>query len=101
MWQHNYTPVADSLALSALCAALPVFVLLLLIGVLRKPAWIAALFGLGAAVVVALAEYGMPVGHLASSVGYGAATGIFPSAGSCSPRSCSTTSPSIWGNSKS
>lgn len=78
MWQHNYTPVGDSLALSALCAAFPVFALLLLIGVLRKPAWIAALSGLGAAVVVALAEYGMPIERLAGSIGYGAATGLFP-----------------------
>ena len=78
MWQHNYTPLGDSLALSALCAAFPVFVLLLLIGVFRKPAWIAALCGLGAAVVVALLEYGMPVSHLLSSMGYGAAFGLFP-----------------------
>jgi L-lactate transport len=78
MWQHNYTPLGGSVALSALCAAFPVFVLLLLIGILRKPAWIAALSGLAAAVVVALAEFGMPVGHLLSSIGYGAAFGLFP-----------------------
>src|ERR1051325_32905 len=78
MWQHNYTPLGGSLALSALCAAFPVFVLLLLIGVLRRPAWIAALSGLGAAVVVAWLEYGMPMGHLLSSIGYGAAFGLFP-----------------------
>jgi lactate permease len=78
MWQHNYTPLGDSLALSTLGAAFPVFVLLLLIGVLRKPAWIAALSGLAAAVLVAIAEYGMPIGHVASSMGYGAAFGLFP-----------------------
>ena len=52
MWQQEYLPIADSLAWSALAAALPIFVLLLLIGVLRKPAWIAALSGLAAAAVV-------------------------------------------------
>jgi lactate permease len=78
MWQHNYTPFGGSLALSALGAAFPVFVLLLLIGVLRKPAWIAALSGLGAAIVVAIVEFGMPMGHLVSSIGYGAAFGLFP-----------------------
>jgi len=78
MWQHNYTPIGGSIALSALCAAFPVFVLLLLIGVLRKPAWIAALSGLAGAIVVALLEFGMPVGHLVSSIGYGAAFGLFP-----------------------
>ena len=78
MWQHNYTPVGDSIALSALCAAFPVFVLLLLIGVLRKPAWIAALSGLAAAIAVAIVEFGMPFGHVLSSMGYGAAFGLFP-----------------------
>ena len=39
MWQQNYTPVADSLALSALVAAIPIFALLILLGVTRKPAW--------------------------------------------------------------
>src|ERR1017187_3421970 len=78
MWQHNYTPIGGSLALSALGAAFPVFVLLLLIGVLRKPAWIAALCGLGAAILVALFEFQMPVGHAVASIGYGAAFGLFP-----------------------
>jgi L-lactate transport len=78
MWQHNYTPINGSLALSALGAAFPVFVLLLLIGVLGKPAWMAALSGLGAAILVALIEFGMPVGHMLASIGYGAAFGLFP-----------------------
>lgn len=78
MWQQVYTPIAGSLGWSALVAALPVFVLLLLIGVLRKPSWIASLFGLGAAIVVAFFAYRMPAGPLISSVGYGAAFGLFP-----------------------
>ena len=48
MWQQNYTPIAGNLAFSALVAALPVFTLLYLLGVKRKPAWIASLSGLGA-----------------------------------------------------
>ena len=43
MWQHNYTPVAGNLGFSALVAALPIFVLLYLLGIKRKPAWVAAL----------------------------------------------------------
>ena len=39
MWQQNYQPVLDSLGWSTVAAAVPIFVLLLLIGVLRKPAW--------------------------------------------------------------
>ena len=60
MWQQQYLPVADSLGLSALVAALPILVLLMLIGVLRKPAWIAALSGLVVAAVIAVGVYGMP-----------------------------------------
>ena len=54
MWQQNYTPVAGSLAVSALVAALPIFSLLYLLGVRRKPAWIAGLAGVGTAALVAL-----------------------------------------------
>jgi len=78
MWPHNYTPVGGSLWLSSLVAAVPVFVLLILLGVLRKPAWMASLFGVGAAAVVALGAYGMHAGTLASAIGYGAAFGLFP-----------------------
>ncbi len=78
MWQQTYTPVAGSLGLSALVAAIPVFTLLFLLGVKRKPAWLAALAGLITAAVVALAVYGMPVGHLVGAVTYGAAFGLFP-----------------------
>ena len=78
MWSQNYTPVAGSLGISALVAAIPVFVLLFLIGVKRKPAWIASLSGLAAAVVLAIAVYGMPVGTLIQATLYGAANGLFP-----------------------
>src|SRR5713226_5434389 len=78
MWPHNYTPLAGSLPLSTVVAAIPIFVLLLLLGVWRKPAWIAALCGLLAAAAVAVGEYGMPLRNLAGAVTYGAAYGLFP-----------------------
>ena len=78
MWQQNYVPIGDSLALSALAAALPIFVLLLLLGVLRKPAWMSALSGLAAALVVALLVYDMPVGAAIGATTFGAAFGLFP-----------------------
>ncbi len=78
MWQQNYTPVADSLALSALVAAIPIFALLILLGVTRKPAWMASLVGLGTAAVVAAGVYGMPFGKLIAAITYGAAFGLFP-----------------------
>ncbi len=78
MWQHNYTPIAGSLPLSALLAAVPIFVLLFMLGVFRKPAWMAALAGLTAAAAVALGVYGMDPGKMLASIGYGAAFGLFP-----------------------
>jgi len=59
-------------------AAIPIFVLLLLLGVLRKPAWMASLVGLAAAVAVAIASYGMPIPRLVATITYGAAFGLFP-----------------------
>src|SRR5262245_1437004 len=78
MWQQNYTPLFDSVAVSAAASALPVLTLLILLGVMRKPAWVAALAGLGSAAVVALLVYGMPVPLLVGAVTYGAAFGLFP-----------------------
>ena len=78
MWQQNYTPLGGSLPLSALVAALPIFALLVLLGVLRKPAWISSLAGLGAAALVAGGVYGMPWVRLVSAAAYGATFGLFP-----------------------
>ena len=78
MWPQTYAPVASSLPLSALVAALPIFTLLVLLGVLRKPAWMAALAGLATAAVVALFVYRMPPLLVASSAAYGAAYGLLP-----------------------
>jgi len=78
MWQHNYTPLQGSLSLSALVAAVPILVLLYLLGIRRTPAWIAAVSGLGATVLVSLFLYGMPVVKIVSAAAYGAAYGLFP-----------------------
>src|SRR5947209_5515166 len=78
MWSQNYTPVAGSLGLSWIAAAIPIFILLFLLGVKRKPAWIAALSGLAGAAFVAIAVYGMPVDKLLAAIFYGAANGLFP-----------------------
>ncbi len=71
-------PFPGSPGFSALVAALPIFVVLYLLGVKRTPAWVAALFGLGAALVVARCAYGMPVGTMLAAMSYGAAFGLFP-----------------------
>src|SRR5882762_4885836 len=78
MWPQNYTPSGGSLVLSVLIAAIPVFVLLLLLGLWRKPAWVASLAGLAAAAAVAFGAYGMHAGTMVSAIAYGAAFGLFP-----------------------
>jgi len=78
MWQHNYQPVAGSLGVSAIVAAIPIVVLFVMLGVLRKPSWMSALTGLATAFVLSLAVYGMPLKLAVLSTIYGAAYGIFP-----------------------
>ena len=78
VWAQGYSIWGQSLAISAICAALPIAVLLFLLGVKRKPAWVAGLCGLGSALMVALAGYRMPVSLTLSSAAYGAAFGLFP-----------------------
>jgi len=77
-WQQHYTPVAGSLVWSCLAAALPIFVLLYLLGVRRKPSWFAAVCGLGAALLVALAVYRMPLLPALGAIANGAAFGLWP-----------------------
>ena len=78
MWEHDYTPIADSLVWSTLVSAIPLGVLFYLLGVKRKPSWVAGLSGLGAALVLAIGLYGMPVPQAAASMVNGAAFGLFP-----------------------
>jgi lactate permease len=78
MWQHNYEPIGGSLALSAVVAAIPIVVLFVMLGVLRKAAWISALAALVSALIVALVAYGMPADLAVISTIYGAAYGVFP-----------------------
>lgn len=78
MWQHNYEPVGGSLGVSAVVAAIPIFVLFYMLGVKRKPAWMAASGALVSALLVALIAYRMPPQLAILSTIYGAAFGIFP-----------------------
>jgi len=78
MWQHNYEPLGGSLGLSALVAAIPIFVLFVMLGVLRRPAWISAVGALVSGLLVALLAYGMPARLAIISMIYGAAYGMFP-----------------------
>lgn len=78
MWPQPYTVFGLGTAGSACVAAVPTLVLLYLLAVRRRPSWIAALSGLAATLVVAVAAYRMPVGLAASSAALGATFGVFP-----------------------
>lgn len=78
MWSQTYAPVAGSLQLSALVAVLPVFVVLILLGVFRKPSWVAAVSGFAASAVISVAVYHMPFTLAMSAALYGAANGLLP-----------------------
>jgi len=78
MFAQLLTPVGGSLGLSFLVAVLPVVTVLVLLGVLRRPAWQAALAGLVVALVIAIAVWQMPAGLALSSVANGAVFAVWP-----------------------
>ena len=78
MYRQVLDPVAHSVALSALFAALPLLVLFVLLGVVRLTAWISSLIALAVALVIATVVYPMPPAQAALSATLGAAFGVFP-----------------------
>lgn len=78
MFVQDVDPVAGSLLVSALCAAVPLLLLFVLLGVVRMRAHRAALVSLAAALVLAVAGWGMPVGQALSAAAEGGFYGLFP-----------------------
>jgi lactate permease len=78
VFQQLLTPVADSLALSFLVAVLPIATVLLLLGVLRRPAWQAALAGLVVGLTIAVSLWHMPLRLAAASAANGAVFALWP-----------------------
>ncbi len=77
-FEQIYTPVADSLVLSTLVAAIPIVVLFVLLAGFRVAAQWASLASLALALIIAVAVYGMPVGLALNSTLAGIAFGLFP-----------------------
>ena len=78
MFHQLLTPVAGNLLLSFLVAALPIAVVLVLLGVLRRPAWQASLAGLVTGLVIAILGWQLPTGLALSSVAAGAVFALWP-----------------------
>ena len=78
MYTPNLAPIAGSLFYSSLVALVPLLAVFITLGVLKWKAHWAGLTGLGAALAVAVAVYGMPPGLAALSASEGFAFGVFP-----------------------
>jgi lactate permease len=78
MFHQLVTPVADSLPLSFVVAALPIVTVLVMLGVLRRPAWQSSLGGLVVGLAVATLVWQFPVGLALDSVAAGATFAVWP-----------------------
>jgi lactate permease len=78
MFQQDLQAVGDSLFLSALCGAIPLITLFVLLGGLRLKAWLAGVISLVVALLVAVVLFSMPVGQAVLAGTEGAAFGFFP-----------------------
>jgi lactate permease len=76
-WPQVYDPLGHA-AFSTMCAALPVAILLGALAFFRVRAHVAAGLGLGAALLVAIAVFRMPVAPALASAACGAAYGLLP-----------------------
>ncbi len=78
MYQQLLTPVGDNLALSFLVAAVPIAAVLLLLGILRLPAWQACGIGLLSAFVIAVLIWQLPVRLVLAAAANGAVFALWP-----------------------
>ncbi|MGO1316950.1 MAG: L-lactate permease [Cellulomonadaceae bacterium] len=78
MFQQDPAPIANSLAVSAAFAALPLITLFVLLGVFKVKAAYAAIAGLAVAIVLAAVGWNMPAGQVLSATAEGAFYGLFP-----------------------
>jgi lactate permease len=78
MFHQLLTPVAGLLWLSCIVAALPIATVLVLLGILRRPAWLASLGGLLVGAVLAISVWRTPPAIAFQAVAAGATFGLWP-----------------------
>ena len=78
MYEQIYAPVAESLVLSTVVAAIPILVLFVMLAGLRIAAHWASLVTLAVALVIAVLVYEMPIGLALNSTLLGVCFGLFP-----------------------
>ncbi len=78
MFAQLVTPIGGNLFLSFLVAAIPVAIVLVMLGVLRRPAWQAALTGLASALVISVGLWALPAKLALAAAGEGAVFAAWP-----------------------
>lgn len=78
MFHQLLTPIGGSLPLSFLVAALPVATVLVLLGVVRRPAWQASLAGVVVALAIAIGPWKTPAGLALDSIAAGMVFACWP-----------------------
>jgi lactate permease len=78
MFHQLLTPIAGSLGLSFVVAALPAATVLVLLGVLRRPAWQASLAGLIVGLIITTIAWKFPIGLALDSIAAGVAFALWP-----------------------
>ena len=71
MFHQILTPVGGALLPSFLVAAIPIAIVLLMLGVLRRPAWQASAVGLVAGLIIAVGVWQLPLGLAFNAVALG------------------------------
>lgn len=77
-WSQNFSPIADSVVISALVALIPILYFFWALAIKRMKGHIAGLTTLLVALLVAILAYRMPVGMAIMSATQGAVYGVLP-----------------------
>ncbi len=78
MFHQLLAPIAGNLFLSFLVGLIPIAVVLVMLGIFRRPAWQAALTGLIIGLIIAIGVWQMPVGLAADSTLNGMVFALLP-----------------------